>query len=234
MMAKVLRTCCKAYIIKPTMVGKSHQRREEIVRAATQCFIKDGYERVSMDDIKERAGVSKGGLYHHFPTKEQLLIAVIESATVEVIAKLLHDLEKSPLEGVQLVQLMFDRQHLHKESLLELFGHLLSNEPTGSARVIIRQLWLSYIPVFCKLMKKLAVKPPAQEAEYANLLAMLMTELTLRVSEVDPQAIPDVVSAYTSVVAQMLGINQSELVLIPPARLRAITEFAAKHRAVRT
>lgn len=216
------------------MVGKSHQRREEIIRIATQCFTEEGYEHASMDDIKNRAGVSKGGLYHHFSTKEQLLVAVIESATVEVIAKLLHDLDESRLEGAQLVQLMFDRQHVHKESLLELFGHLLANESVGSARVIIRQLWLSYIPVFRKLLQKLAVKSPAQEAEYANLLAMLMTELTLRTSEVDPRDIPDVVSAYTSVVAQMLGINQNGLVLIPPARLRAITEFAAKHRAAQT
>ena len=49
-------------------------RMEEIVTAAVEEFLKKGYERASMEHIALRAGLSKGGLYHHFRSKDEILI----------------------------------------------------------------------------------------------------------------------------------------------------------------
>jgi TetR/AcrR family transcriptional regulator len=51
-----------------------------IVRAAAGAFADRGYEAVSMREIALAAGVSKANLYHHFPSKEALYLAVISSA----------------------------------------------------------------------------------------------------------------------------------------------------------
>ena len=49
-------------------------RTEEIVQAAVQEFLERGYEGASMDNIARRASLSKGGLYHHFRSKDEILI----------------------------------------------------------------------------------------------------------------------------------------------------------------
>ncbi len=52
--------------------------RTQIIHAAVWLFLKHGYNTVSVSDIANRAGVSKGGLYHHFSSKEALAEAVVD------------------------------------------------------------------------------------------------------------------------------------------------------------
>jgi AcrR family transcriptional regulator len=47
--------------------------RERILRAAVELFAAQGYDATSISQVIERAGVAKGGLYHHFGSKQQLL-----------------------------------------------------------------------------------------------------------------------------------------------------------------
>ncbi|HMK54698.1 MAG TPA: TetR/AcrR family transcriptional regulator [Methanobacteriaceae archaeon] len=56
---------------------KSKQERvNEITQAAMEVFIKKGYENTTMENIAKKAGVSKGGLYHHFSSKDMILLTV--------------------------------------------------------------------------------------------------------------------------------------------------------------
>lgn len=49
------------------------KRVEDIVNAAIEIFIKNGYDGTSIDSIAKKANISKGGLYHHFKNKEEIL-----------------------------------------------------------------------------------------------------------------------------------------------------------------
>jgi AcrR family transcriptional regulator len=49
------------------------ERTGEIIRAAVDEFLENGYDGTSMESIARRAGVSKGGLYHHFSSKDEIL-----------------------------------------------------------------------------------------------------------------------------------------------------------------
>lgn len=49
---------------------------EDLIRAARALFAVDGYAATSLDAVCERAGVTKGALYHHFAGKQQLFSAV--------------------------------------------------------------------------------------------------------------------------------------------------------------
>jgi AcrR family transcriptional regulator len=57
---------------------RSDQKRREIVRVAAETFQELGYERTSMLTIAERMSGSKQTLYNYFPSKEDLLRAVLE------------------------------------------------------------------------------------------------------------------------------------------------------------
>ena len=55
------------------------QRREEIFEAALCCFNRNGYYQTSIDEIAAQAGISKGGIYHHFKSKKELVIELFRN-----------------------------------------------------------------------------------------------------------------------------------------------------------
>ncbi|HLZ84441.1 MAG TPA: TetR/AcrR family transcriptional regulator [Caulobacteraceae bacterium] len=63
---------------KPRVVKAAAVRRLELVDIAEQLFLERGYERTTVNDVIDAAGVSKGALYHHFRAKEDLLEAIAE------------------------------------------------------------------------------------------------------------------------------------------------------------
>ncbi|MHA1504782.1 MAG: TetR/AcrR family transcriptional regulator [Candidatus Heimdallarchaeota archaeon] len=60
--------------------AKKEQTREKILEAAMELFYNYGFSEVSTEMIAEKAGVSKGGLFHHFSTKETLGIMVLRKS----------------------------------------------------------------------------------------------------------------------------------------------------------
>ncbi|WP_019611272.1 TetR/AcrR family transcriptional regulator [Nocardiopsis sp. CNS-639] len=58
--------------------AKSARRREEIIRAAVEVFSESGFRDGSLRQVAERAGMTHAGMRHHFPTKSDLLEAVLQ------------------------------------------------------------------------------------------------------------------------------------------------------------
>ncbi|SHF83049.1 transcriptional regulator, TetR family [Jatrophihabitans endophyticus] len=54
-------------------------RRKQLLAAAQAVFVANGYHAAAMDDIAERAGVSKPVLYQHFPGKRELYLALLDT-----------------------------------------------------------------------------------------------------------------------------------------------------------
>lgn len=57
----------------PRIVKSADDRRNEILDGAQALFFERGYERTTVNDVIARVGISKGGFYHHFAAKEDLL-----------------------------------------------------------------------------------------------------------------------------------------------------------------
>ncbi len=60
-------------------------KKELILETATNLFAHQGFEKTSVAAICENANVSKGLVYHHFKSKEEILIAIYEQSTLEMI-----------------------------------------------------------------------------------------------------------------------------------------------------
>src|SRR6201984_3726707 len=63
-----------------------HERRRQLLDAALEVFVSQGYHAAAMDDIAERAGVSKPVLYQHFPGKLELYLALLDQSVDELVA----------------------------------------------------------------------------------------------------------------------------------------------------
>src|SRR5512133_1231224 len=65
-----------------SLIGKPMRNRlatrKRMLEAAYELFYRHGYARVSVDQIGDRAGVTKRTLYDHFRSKDELLAAVLE------------------------------------------------------------------------------------------------------------------------------------------------------------
>lgn len=71
--------------------AKSAEVQERILEAATDAFASAGYHAVTLKQIAATAGVSERGLVYHFPSKEELLIAVLDRHEQGVAQAFLHE-----------------------------------------------------------------------------------------------------------------------------------------------
>src|SRR6516165_7246714 len=61
--------------------ARSEVTRQKILDAAMDVFSEVGYAAAGLGEVIERAGMTKGALYHHFDSKEALATAIIEQGT---------------------------------------------------------------------------------------------------------------------------------------------------------
>lgn len=54
------------------------QTRNKLLEAAAHIILTQGAAHLTLDQVAQAAGISKGGLLHHFPTKEALLIGLLQ------------------------------------------------------------------------------------------------------------------------------------------------------------
>ncbi|MCP3798553.1 TetR/AcrR family transcriptional regulator [Allokutzneria sp. A3M-2-11 16] len=70
-------------------------RRAQLLTAAQDVFVANGYHAAAMDEIAERAGVSKPVLYQHFPGKLELYLALLETHTDELVRRVREAIEST-------------------------------------------------------------------------------------------------------------------------------------------
>lgn len=83
--------------------------RDHIVEAADQLFYQQGFERTSFSDIAKAVQISRGNFYHHFKSKDDILLAVID-----------HRLEKT-----QKMLERWEREGTGPEGRIKSFIHIL-------------------------------------------------------------------------------------------------------------
>lgn len=91
-------------MIKPEgnkKILQGQQTKKNILEAASKCFAENGYAACSMDAIAQAAGLSKGGLYAHFKSKDELFTTVIRREHERAAQRAQSILEKPPyLDGL--------------------------------------------------------------------------------------------------------------------------------------
>ncbi len=70
--------------IEPTLIDtgsateRGRRRREQILDAATELFRRNGFPGTGIDEIGEAAGITGPGIYRHFASKDEILLAVLD------------------------------------------------------------------------------------------------------------------------------------------------------------
>src|SRR6516165_5100511 len=64
--------------MKSSRIDIGSIRREQIIEAAVAIIAEQGLQNLSLSEIEQRAGMSRGQLTYYFPTKEDILLAVFD------------------------------------------------------------------------------------------------------------------------------------------------------------
>ncbi len=113
-------------------------RRRQLLGAARDVFVAQGYHAAAMDEIAERAGVSKPVLYQHFPGKLDLYLALLDESVAELVRSVSGALS-STTDNRQRVpatfRAFFDFVGGSGEAFRLVFESDLSNEPAVRDRL---------------------------------------------------------------------------------------------------
>jgi len=77
--------------------------REQLLEAAQRLLLERGYEAAALDEVCATAQVTKGGLFYHFESKEQLAAAAIERFYGQLVDKGRHAMGAAPTDPEQLL-----------------------------------------------------------------------------------------------------------------------------------
>jgi AcrR family transcriptional regulator len=122
---------------RPVRLPRS-ARRKQLLAAAQQVFVAQGYHAAAMDDIAERAGVSKPVLYQHFPGKLELYLALLDTHCEAMVSRVRSAMEattdnKDRVRGA--IQAYFDFIDHESEAFRLVFESDLRNDPAVRERV---------------------------------------------------------------------------------------------------
>jgi len=92
-------------------------RREEILKAAQNAFLKYGIEKITLDDIAQECGIKKTALYYYFKSKEEILAEMILLKVNEFEDKLTEAVDKAGNVREKLRTYMKMKISLMKENL---------------------------------------------------------------------------------------------------------------------
>jgi len=164
---------------------KQKTSRDKILESAIQLFKEYSYHQISMNDIANACGLSKGSLYHHFKNKNELGVEALKylhEMVIEHVYSIAYLEDRSDREKMQLFVQKVDSYFLESKGGC-LFGNL-SLELTGkheACREIIRENLLAWVNAIKHMLRAKYGDEKAEELgrEYVALTegAVMMMNL---------------------------------------------------------
>jgi TetR/AcrR family fatty acid metabolism transcriptional regulator len=102
----------------PTKEELKSRREAQITRAAYELIAKNGYENITVQDIADRAGFSKGIVYYYFKSKDDVMVSLFDSIVSGIDERFAEVRRKSPDPRQQLIDVVkvsLNIIHDHKE-----------------------------------------------------------------------------------------------------------------------
>ena len=158
----------------------------KILKAATDCFEKKGYQDTLVDDICRKAGITKGGFYHHFKSKQDLFLRLLNDWIMKVSTRVdISEFESDDIYNVLIsipkkLQPAFEETKSQLPLFLEIY--LKAIKDRRLKRVVLKSMnlymdFFSYIINEC--MKRKVIKKVNPE-EVSKILFALTIGLLMQ------------------------------------------------------
>lgn len=161
--------------------------RARIREVAVELFTAHGYEQTSLREIADRVGITKASLYYHYPSKQDLLLAVLQPLVVEWRAAVAaaESLPHTPANVRLALENCLDTMLRHRSACA------LFIRDTAAILTAVQPLWAELIELSTRLHTWLAGPAPTSAD---RIRAVAATE-TLGVALTSSALMPDVAEA---------------------------------------
>jgi len=202
----------KRVTAKPDSVGE--RARKHICETTVALLVERGFSATSIGRIAERANVSKGALQHHFTTKEDLMVAVVNRLMARVVVR--SDVsQKKPgetEESVIIREIMkIWTDLINTDPYRALLEILVASRTDSSLLKRIGPVLQDWESSFDDLAKKLFVTNTGQDEDVVMALTMtrvLFRGLVLQVPyERDPSDIENIVKRWSELISSTLRVR---------------------------
>ena len=167
---------------------KMAEHREQILAAAANRFREHGFDGISVADLMKEAGLTHGGFYGHFSSKEELVALASLRAMSETVAKwekVVDEAPGNPLEALAKSYLSL-RHHDHPETgcLLAALGSELARQPS-SVRDAVRAGQQQFFALLTRIVP--GQTKAARKKKAIAVLATMIGGMVLARTVSDPQ-----------------------------------------------
>ncbi len=176
--------------------------KSDIIAAASKMFNQYGYEGVTIDQIMARAGLSRGGFYHHFKNKEALFTAAVRHSIFQP------DPEATPAGGAAIKGFLagyVSKHHLDNTEdqcpMMSLSGDVARAGPEA------REAYRAVLTAMSDFFETHLAEEPAQNRQTALVLCALSVGGMILARTVGESELADEIVAATATAPERLGVG---------------------------
>jgi AcrR family transcriptional regulator len=211
-------------------------RRDEILDVAEALIRTHGYDGMSIQDVQDELGVSRGAIYHYFHSKEAILEAVIERTTEAGMAVLRPIVDDTTHDAVTKLQALFTAGAAWKGERSDLLLAVIRSWIAPSNDLVRYRTERAAFAEFTAMMARIIRQGTAEgvmNPTYPDPAAAILTAVftgtadTVRRLALDRQdgrvtfeEVSQFMQAYEEAIERVLGVPPGSLTLIDPASLR--------------
>ena len=222
--------------------------RAQILAAATALVNRVGYEAMTVQDILDATGISKGAFYHYFSSKHALLEALIDSLLEQVDAFLTPIIEDPELNALQKLCRAFQTIAHWKSERMDLMLGILRIWYADSNAIVRQKATDRSMGVLAPALSQIiaqgireGVLHPAHPEQVSLVVCDLLQGmgnaaarmLLFEHSEaVEVETLIDLTAAYTAALERVLDAPNGSIVVITPEALRAYVDLIPRGAAI--
>ena len=195
------------------MQHRSEETRNRILESATHLFAKTGYDATGVAEICQAAGVSKGAFYHHFPTKQAVFTALLNSYLSGIdsgFSRMRQEVHNVPQVIIQMAEMagsLFQSADIHLPIFLEFWTQANHDPHIWEAAIAPYRRYQSYFAEMIQEGIKEGSIQPVDPQLAGRVLVSLAMGLLMQ-SLFDPQVSDWQSEARQSVELLMQGISR--------------------------
>lgn len=210
-------------------------RRDAFIDAAQGLITARGYEQMSVQDLLDQLGASRGAFYHYFDSKEALLEAVIDrmvDAGLEAVAPILDD---PSLAAVEKLQGLFSGIQRFKTDRKALLHEILKVWTSDDNAIVVEKLRRTTVPRLVPLLTRIVeqgvsegVFESKRPADTARLVVILLqglqdwaTELFIarQAGAIPLEEVARTIANFSEGLERVLGVKAGSITPIDDATL---------------
>lgn len=196
---------------------KHDDKKRELLGIAEKLFMEKGYQQTSLDDILLASGISKGGFYHYFKSKDEVLSESINSLIDEVLAILQQIVDDDKLGALDKLNLFFSEKskfQRSKEEYAKLLGALMQTDV--SQYIYYAAISRKMVPPLSQIIRQ-GVNEGVFDVEFPEETADILTRVINSVMQSasydeylnDAEKHKRYVSSVQTVISRTLGLKAS-------------------------